>query len=160
MLGDAEVLQVGTHGEQKPVFLSAVQLMQSPQNAVSSLVWFDSEDKVFSLFVHSLYFSSKRTLKLWGGRVENWEARLTGDLPVIGLNESTGEIVKSGSEGLENISCDKGEIDGDSGVLAQTVQSLMSLRITLYHDSVRVGLDEKFVEFMELTEVMVGPLDL
>ena len=66
MLPEIELPQYGPSGQQQTVFVSDVEVMESPKIVVPSLVWFDSVDNVEGFLPQSLYLSGKRGLLLFG----------------------------------------------------------------------------------------------
>jgi hypothetical protein len=135
--------------------------MKTPNKIVPSLVWLARQDEALSVLPHALYLSSERSLKLWGSgaNFEDWKARLTGHLLTVCDNKGASQIVEGGSEVLQNIPCHESQINRHDNVMGHAIDNAIGLRIALWNDTARVRVDERAKGFVEVMEVLVGPID-
>jgi len=161
MFADIPVVDEATNGKQEAVFISSVELMETPQHVVPSLVWQARTDEVFSFFPHAMYFSSKRALLPWGGRnvFDDWEAGLASHLSAVSGDKRTCQIVESASEVLKNVSSDERKIVGHNNVIAYAVENAMRIRLSLWGNAARVRAKKGVKRVLKVTEVVVGPLN-
>lgn len=162
MTASIEKTQYGSSGKKQPMFVTTVKLMESPQNSVPSLVWFDVVDNVYPLLPHALHFSSKSGLVVRGGRsaTEYWESRQAANGVIVCPDQCTGEVVECGSECLQSVS--SGEQYFSGGVVhgSEAVKWLLGLSVNLDIDKVGLSSDETIQCGIEPTDVLFGPLDL
>ena len=121
-----------------------------------------TEDEVLRRTGHALYFSSERFFLLWGdwGSPDDGEAGFICDRPIIGNDEGAGQVIKGASEILENVSSYQCEIAPDVEVLRQAVKYVAGFEVLLYNDAAGVRLEPSASKYLEITETMVGPLNL
>jgi hypothetical protein len=148
---------------QQAMLVDNVQAMESPKGVIPSLVWLQALDSLYSVLPHALYLSRERGLLLLGERftIADWEADMLGRL---GLSrhpdEPASEVVKCASEVLNRISGNEADLwrNGRDGLYDKG--ALSSIRVILYNDTIRVGLHEQSGSIDEITDVLIGPLDL
>jgi len=153
----------GASGHQKAMLVDTVEAMEPPQGIIPSLVWLDSLDRIYSTLPHALYLSRKSGLLLLGERftIADWEADIFGRFGLrSNPDESARQVVQSASHILNRISSDQTEMGWNRSNFCDCVDSLLTLRISLYSGTVRVGFGELDSGSHEIVDVLIGPLDL
>lgn len=152
----------GTSNQQKPMLISIVECMKSPEDVVSSLVWLEAFDFLNGIVPHSIYFSVKDGLVDFGTDVpfKDWERRVFGRSLAIGEHQGVGQVIERGAEVLQGIPNHAGDRAGNGVGLVDDVNPLAGLRIELSDDFIRLVTHEMLQRDTTVLDVMVGPLDL
>jgi hypothetical protein len=94
--------QCRSRSQQQPVLVSIVESVESPKGVIPSLVWLESSEKVSSLVLHALYFSSERGLVFFGCRdfIEDKESAFcdVSLRPAVSADKGADQIIESGPE--------------------------------------------------------------
>jgi hypothetical protein len=162
MLTEIELPHCGPSSQQQTMFVSDIEIMESPKIVVPSLVWFDTFDDVNRFLPHSLYLSRKRGLFIFGGRnvFKDRKSGGFGNSSVVDSNEMADQIVESTPDVLENVTSDKQNFRRDRRDLDRIVDVLSGIRISLFSDHVWITGYECIESGMQLLDVLVGPVDL
>ncbi|HEY4905048.1 MAG TPA: hypothetical protein VIH89_16355 [Candidatus Sulfotelmatobacter sp.] len=160
VLPNVEVAERRSYRNQKTVLVDVVQLVESPERVVSSLVWFDCVDSVYSILPHSLYFSSSSGF-IFRGIIKDRKVNVPGiaNSPSANHEELISQVVESTSEIVENVPGDHGDFDWNGFGPEDVVNELSHLRITLGANFVGVSSVEGQNGRLQLSDVLVGPFD-
>jgi hypothetical protein len=139
------------------VFVENVQLVQSPENRINSVVWVESLDYLFSLWREATYFGSKGLFSL--GSLLRWinkgEASVRCDL----RGKSADHVIQSASQVVECVPSGGGDIRR-SADLDHAINQLTRLWITLGSEFVRVCVPEREELIFDFRDVLFGPFNL
>lgn len=144
--------------EQKPMLVDTVKFMESPENVIPSLVWFETSDDFYNLLISSLYFSVKTGFELIGRRSfrENWEVDSS-----VGMGyEGARHVIQRAPQVLKDISSDGTDRQGNGCGFGNAIEYLSGLQIALSNEHIRVSGVERLECSVKLLDVLVGPLDL
>jgi hypothetical protein len=162
VLSDSDMVEVRSMSKQQSMLISDVEFMESPQNIIPSLVWLDRTDDFLRATRKGLYFSSERGFLLWGERslFKDGEINVSAIRPTVLNCESTSQVIERTSEIVDNVPSHKGELGRNTQILAQAIKDLSAANVTLWGNMVGVRLKVETQAFIEIKEVLVGPLDL
>ena len=148
--------------DEKPMLISDVHCMKSPENIIPSLVWFETFDFLNDITPHSIYFSVKSGLVDFGTDVpfEYWERRIAGDLPIVCDDEPMRHVVQRGSEILKGIPCNSADQRGNGRNPFYDVNFLAGFQIWFCDDFIRLCTHEALQFGTTIMDVLIGPLDL
>lgn len=146
------------NGEKVSVLVKDVELMQSPQAIIPSLIRFEGIDSVLGWPLNTLYFSSLfGWVTIWGmrNRKLNFISGFFPDLAVIQSDnhQLVGKMVEGASQVVDGIPCGGGCIDGDAldGIGLQFCVMVDPDRVSVE----RVGHRHGF----QFADVLVGPFN-
>jgi hypothetical protein len=161
VLSDAPVVNKRPARDEKTMLVDIIKTMESPENVIPSLVWFDSADKVNDILPHSIYFSAERGLVFWGARpvVGDREHGAGGWFSAVGDDQGVGQVIEGASEVLEDISSQGAKAGWDDQIPRQTIERLLCLGVALYDDGIWVRTGELAKLDLKVSEVMLGPLE-
>ena len=161
MLSRIEAREIVPDRYQQSVLVNLVEGMEQPQCVIPSLVWFDFPDRVYNILFHALYLSSEGlVLRGFGDFIEDREGSLrVGNFSVCHY-EGASQIVEAAPKILERISAEQREFGWDIACLGEVIDWLSRLWITLYPETVRLGVTEGGEGQLEILDVLLGPLDL
>ena len=147
-------------GEQQPVFLPAVQLVQLPEGvAASTAVWLCSLNQLQGVLAGDLYFSAVSGFELVSLVVDR-KRRGFRHGAAIRLDSLAGQVVQARAQTLHRFSSEHGHAPRDLRVLAELIAS---------HPGFRVGVRDDDMWFtprvvaqggLEVTDLFFGPFDL
>ena len=142
---------------QHSMLVPIVKFPKFPEQIVSTLVWFDRIDALYSLLPHSLYFSSKLGRHVFRGRIRDGEGCNSGwGLPVR-QDELVSEVVESTPQVLENIASDRENPRRNIADLGHIKRALSRLNIILEPNFIGVGFEESIEDDVQIVEVLFGP---
>lgn len=148
-------------GKQKTMLVNNVKTMEFPQRTIPSLVRFEEADRLRRLTAHSLYFSSKRGFIFLGCGFLGADGELAfcAKLPSVLQDQLTHEMVKDGSQIVDCLSRDDGQIRWDIGNAFNPMHPLSGFEILLGNDS--VGLRFQKLQFgrFKFEDMLVGPFN-
>lgn len=152
----------GPSGHQQAMLVDAVEVMESPKGVISSLVWLDSLDGIYSVLPHALYFSLKSGLLTVGERftLADWEADLIRRFDFVNRDKSARQVVQSASHVLNRVSGSESNLRRDGRHFDECVDFVSNVRINLYSEFVGIGLEKLKDGSPEIVDVVIGPLDL
>jgi hypothetical protein len=161
VLTQIELFHSEASGQQESVLVDNIQTMQSPQNVIRSLIWFDVPDVLYGLIPRALHFSKKSGLVVKGSRlvVKDRKSSVAVDRTAVRSNQQTDGIVEGRSQVLQDVPSDQTNVIRDVLLIRQVVDDLLGFRITLGRDFVGIGLEEHVKSSVELIDVLFGPLD-
>src|SRR5580704_3789728 len=149
-------------GHQKAMLVDNVEAVESPQGIIPSLVWLDSLDRIYGVLPHALYLSRKSGVLLLGERftLADWETDVLGRLGLSRhSDEPTREVIKSASQVLNRVSSNHAEMCWNRSHFCDCINSLSSLRISLYDSAIGVSSREVVSGSPEIIDVLIGPVD-
>jgi hypothetical protein len=145
--------------DQQAMLINSVQLIETPEKVISSLVRFGHPDCVLSGLAHQLYFSWRVGFVFLGSFKNRKRSAPVG--LVAGCNHKLiSEMVQSRPQIEENITRDKAEFVGNLLRSGKEVLDISSLRIMLGVEEVWVGFAEGYCETLQLMDVLIGPFNL
>ncbi len=152
MLADIKLPYRRSSSQQQAMFVSDIEIMESPKMSVPSLVWFGLLNDIDRFLPHSLYLSSKRGLLLLGRRdvFENGEASKFIGRSAFCSDQSIGQIVERTSDVLEDVTSDEQDFRRDGRNLGSIVDMLSGIRISLFADRVGVSGNELIESGMQI----------
>lgn len=144
------------------MFVSNVQLVETPEGVVPTLVWLDSHDRIYGVLPHALYLSRKSGLLLFGGwcQLGDWKARILSRLAIVRQDQPIGEVIQSTPEVLNGVPGNEPNVGWNRSNLGDPIDFVSTIRVKIYSDGVRVGLHEGSRGRLEIVDVFVGPIDL
>jgi hypothetical protein len=150
-------------GQQDVVFVNIVKLVELPEKVITSTIRAQAVYDAYNVGVDSLYFS-RRFGYVLGGTIANGEVGSTGGHISTGLNQSTSQMIQAATKLVNDFSgdnCHSGDGDiGDKRIVNFDSKAIASLRVCLANDTVWAGFIESFQTTFEITDVVIGPLDL
>jgi len=145
-------------GEEHPVLIDVVKLMQSPERFVPTSVRFEAIDSFYRQRAHALYFSSLVPI-VSGNILKNRKPGLLSRSSAISKNELVCEMVESGAEVVSNIACCPNRISGQYPKI-RLLDTCAGCRINISQEHVLFKVPEFGKLGIEVTEVLLGPLNL
>jgi hypothetical protein len=143
------------YGQEQPMLVVDVQLMEQPEARIASLVWADTTERFNAILPKSCYYSGEGVIKVFG-------CGCYGEFCIgsLDLDEPTCEIIKSTTQTMQGITGNQWDIAGDGWNLASVVRDVSRFRVHLTPDFTRIVLPEICDSGIELIEVFYGPLML
>jgi hypothetical protein len=146
-------------GHQELVFVRDVELVESPERIVLSLIRFGVLDEVHRSLRRSIYFGGVAGFKSIGA-LEDGKSVLFADGVALGTNHLANEQVEGRTKVVDAIPDDgapeKRRLLGDFDPPDQIAR----MRLVITNGSVGLSLKEPLIPGLEITEVMFGPFDL
>lgn len=148
----------GSDSRHELVLVNNVELVQLPcPVAPSVLVWLDSFDSFKAMLPKSLYSGAKNAFEVFG-EIADWERSVFIErTPSLG-DQSPCQVVKSGTQIVDGVPQHKSYFVWDEWNCSDVEGYLISLRIVLEPDGVRVTAPKFIDGGFELVDVMLGPL--
>lgn len=144
------------------VFVDVIKFVEDPECIIPTLVRFGGVNSIYSILPHSLYFSW-RLGHVFRGVIRNGEVdvlRWTARRPARSNHEQgVGQMIKGAPQVLKNLSSDSRNSLRDIPNAHQVIDQLSGLRIVLSSDCVAVGVEKGFEFWLQITDVLFGPLD-
>jgi len=147
-------------GEQQPVLVDIVKVMETPERLVSSLVWFERMDKFLSLLPQAVYFSTEKLFSVLLGTACNRESGGAVRNIASGSDHLIDRVVQRRAEVLQSIPNNGGELGGDRRKAAEIISALSRFQIVLSADGVWVLSEKNLASLIKLNDVFVGPFEL
>lgn len=145
-------------GQDGPVFIDDVQLVDHPEGVVRSLVWTTTTYFLFSAVPGALYLMGNKRLQMFGA-VSDRKSSEVGRRVSCLFNECISNVVQGRPEVVKGIANHSAQYQG--GVPQDAETPLESpLWAVLADDYVGVGIKEGFDADIEIGDVLVGPLNL
>lgn len=152
--------------EQSVVLVGNVQIVDSPEKLVSTLVRVGSVNGIYSTLSHALYSSMTLGLVLRGA-LPNRESDLLPlslresetTLGASDFNQLPSEMFKSASEVMNNVSGNESDFSRRRLDVSHAIDCLSRLRIELGFDSIRFAVKETLPNDFKLTDVLFGPFN-
>jgi hypothetical protein len=146
-------------GHQELVFIRDVELVESPERIVLSLIRFGFLDEVHRSLRRSIYFGGVAGFKSIGA-LEDRKSVLFADRIALGTNHLANEQVEGRTNVVDAIPGDgapeKRRLLGDF----DSPDQIARMRLVITNGSVGLSLKEPLIPGLEITEVMFGPFDL
>jgi hypothetical protein len=146
---------------EQAMLISTVQAIEDGQlRTLSSVVWFDTVDRVYSVLPQALYFSRSAGFvqrgAAVGGKIEV-SGRSIGS--TVNQEQLVDQVVEGAPQVLDHISDDGAEVERDWSGFRQIKAWLANMRIALGRDFVgmRCGKDPDLG--IDLSDVLAGPFD-
>jgi hypothetical protein len=158
-----EALVCHAHGHQELVFIRDIELMETPERVVRSLVRLGFLDEVYGCLRRSLYLSRRTGFKSIGEGYSVFEHREPGirlDLFPFGTNQLADQQVEGGPEIVDCIADDGTPPERRLGQHSKLKEQIACIRIVIGEDFVGVGLQEALDQGFEIADVLLGPFDL
>jgi hypothetical protein len=152
--------------EQSVVLVGNVEIMNSPEHVISTLVRVGNVNRIYSTLSHALYSSMTLGLVFRGFLPER-----ESDLPPRSLRESDAalgasdfnqlpnEMVKGTSEIVNNVSGNKSEFNGRGLNISDAIDRLSRLRIVHGFDAIRIAIQELLPSDFKITDLLFGPFN-
>lgn len=154
-----ERLMACPHCEQKSMLVDYVKLMEPPQSVVPSFVRLESKQHLSCRRSNTLSYSHESGFKLVS--IIGDDERVTrSDRLSVRLDKLTPHEVQSRTKIVDRISRDRGKAGGRRSAEAHVVLQVSRLRIYLADEFIGVALMEPLDPGFQLTDVLIGPLDL
>lgn len=150
---------MASYREQKTVLVDNVQAVEHPQGFIPSLVWMDAADRLYSVLPHALYASRESGFKLFGG-FENWETGVSVRSLPRGLNDSADKMIKRASQIEKSVTQNQCKFKGQLGNVIHQDIDVPKFAVILARDGYGVGLSESVPSGLQITDVLLGPLEL
>jgi hypothetical protein len=144
------------------VLLNAVKCLNTPEQVIASLVWFERVDRFERIVRRSLHLSALKGFVVLGSAVSNWKVdgpRLWRIVPRVGADQLIGEMVEAAHQILDDVPGNQGETIGGGLDRADVINQLARLRITLGPNFIRVGIQESPDLSLQVRDVLFGPFD-
>ncbi len=165
-IGEKQIIM--RNGKEGAVLVDVVKLVESPEQIIPTLVWFEPIDSFYRFLPHALYFSSLRGF-VSSEILSNGKFDTTGRF-LAGANEHKleGEMVESTPKIVDDIASSSDYINRNSGQsnefrishvreLKCPLDVLAGLQVVLASNYCNVLGDEKVG--CQITEVLFGPLN-
>ena len=154
------------NGKKGTVFVDVIQLMDSPERVSSAFVWLKLIDSFYRLRSHSLYFSSLFDFVLGHGLRDREFNSPTGDSTwAANQDKLMRKVIEGGPQIVDNIASDRNCVKGERGNLPNIWKPPhkgygmgRDIRILNSNDYSRMFEGKNLG--CEITEVLLGPLDL
>ena len=148
----------GADGEQHPVLVADVELMQLPcPMPETTLVRLDIVESIEHVLPKAWYFSARHLTVRFGG-IENWEARLRVGLFGTSFHEGNSKMIQRASEIMKSIPQHERKAGWDDRNRLDVIDVLSRLHIILTPDGVGIGEPEGIDSGLEITDVLLGPI--
>jgi hypothetical protein len=143
------------HGQEQPMLVVDVQLMEQPEARIPSLVWADTAERFNAILPKSFYYSGEGVFKGFG-------SVCYGEFCIgsLDIDEPASEIIKSTTQTMQGITGNEWDIAGNGWNLASVVRYVSRFHVHLAPDFTRITLPEVCDSSIELIEVFYGPLML
>jgi hypothetical protein len=145
--------------EEKSVLVKIIEGMQHEQIIVPSVIRLERVDHLFSLWSDSLYISSRKGFVCLGTLIDREANPSASRDAVIGQNQLPNQMVKSGPQVLEDVADNGGEVCRNIFSDKNPPDQIIGLRVFLSDRGVRIGFEKGFQSTVEITDVLLGPLD-
>ena len=142
--------------EQEVVLVDVVQAMNLPKEVIPTRIRLGRVDEVYRRLAYSLYFSRRVGLVILGTLIDR-EGGLNSDLVPISHDQLASQVVQSGSQVLDRISGDKGQLQRSVNGLDDVVDQVTRFRIALGPDFVWFGIQKGPDCPVEIDDVLFGP---
>ncbi len=136
-----------------------VKLVDDPEGFAPAWVWFEAVDEPSHLLSGSVYFTHAGGFKLLPAR-RDWESMRLSDLPLVGDDGVTDDVVQGGSKVVNTIANDGADFGRDILSDLSFEDFLSGFLIHLSDDAVGVSLIESVDSRLKIVDVLVGPFDL
>lgn len=140
-------------GQEKPVLVDIVELMEGPKREIPSLIWLDTVENFESLLVDFWYASSERGFVSLG-RMSYGELGVPGD----GWDYPTSDIIESAAKAMQNITSNQGNVRGNPWKFADVIDQFSGFRILLSESRERVSIVKDATSRVEFLEMLLGPV--
>lgn len=144
-----------THGQEQTMLIDDIELMESPQEPVASLVWVDTVENFESILPHSWYNSAQNGFVVFG-RIGDWELRVM----VEDWNKTASEVIKSAAKTVKGIAKDQWNLSGDGWNFADVIGEVSRLQIGFRKSGDGISLMKPTHSRIEILDVMFGPIQL
>lgn len=145
-------------GNESPMLIEIVKLMQSPEVAVSSSVYAKPVDDGLSFLPHTLHLSVVSGYLLCGG----WDliGYRKSRRDSLGISQIPCEIVKRTVEIMDNVSDNQWDIIGNGFNVRDAIDELSRYRILITDDLIRVTVPKSMHHVLQFQDMLIGPVDL
>src|SRR5229473_2739078 len=153
-------------GDEGLVFVDVVKLMESPERVIPTLVRLERINGPHCFRKHSLYFSSLHGFVYLEGLCDlerNIHVRFSIDTPVSGkpnLSEVQCQMVQGTSEILNDVSCDRNDVEWEDRERREAQAALSSIRIIMGADDMHILTPNVSTFGLKLRQVLFGPFNL
>ncbi len=149
-----------TGGEQQPVLLPAVQLVELPEGmAVPSTVWLCSLNQLQGVLAGTLYFSAVSGFELVSLLMDR-KRRGFRHGAAIRLDSLAGQVVQARAKALNRFSSEHGHAPRDLHALAELIARHPGFRIGVRDDDMWFTPGVVAQGGLEVTDLFFGPFDL
>jgi hypothetical protein len=151
----------GPDAYQKAVLVDSVKAIEHGKvSSISSIVWFECANRVYSVLPQALYFGSKTGFELIGTAVRRkLQVGMSGLAGVRNIPQLMDEMVQSAPEVLNDVSSDSGKGMRGGCCFRYVIGQLSRLRLVLGCHFIRLGFEKSFDRSMQIHEVLFGPFD-
>lgn len=151
--------RVSIDGEQHPMLIDVVEVMQEPERLVSTFVRFEPVDSFFRDRGHSLYFSNFVPL-VSGAVLGNRKLCSQRRLLPISKNEMICQVVKGAPEIVNDITGCGDCVKGHSAEHLKLFKAMSACRVHLFQENLHLFVPDLSHLGIDFCEVLFGPLDL
>ena len=145
-----------SNDKQNAVLVDVVQLANSPERVVPSVIRLSRLDEAYCSRAHSLYLSRERGY-VSGGRFERRKGCVPAGRATVSLDQLPSQQVEGAAQVVNGVPDDKGENRVEIGL--EPVNDLAGLRVLLTSNEIFVGFAKRHEPIFEITDVVFGPFD-
>ena len=150
-----------TNGHNQAVFVDVVQLVEIPEQVISSFLWFDRVDSMYSVLPHTLYFSSELGRHVFRGTVADRKGSLYRGSSATSKDKLISQMVEGTPQVLQSITSDSRQFQWNISDASDVIDKLFRLRIGLGSDFIWRGWpgQKGSDRGIQIKEVLFGPFD-
>lgn len=142
-------------GQEQSMFVDDIELVEVPQEPISSLVWLDTVENFESILTYGWYNSITDGFVVFG-RISDWELRVGSD----DWDKPAREVIKSATKAMENISKDQWNLRANGWDRSDVVANVSRIRIKFTHSGNGISIEKGLSSRIQFLDVLFGPIQL
>jgi hypothetical protein len=158
-VSETKITMSGSNWNQQEVFISDVDLVETQEGIVPSLVRLEPLDQFDCRCAGSLDFGDSARVKVGLGRTY-WERSVFCCSPAIITDQIVGQQIEGGAKVVDAISDDSAPLKRDGLAFAKAVNFVTGLRVYLHDDGMRLSALESNDSCVKVRKMLFGPVDL
>ena len=154
-----EAAEIGGNENQQSVFIDNIQLVETKEGIVSSVIWLKPFDDGKSIGANALDLLQPVAKKV-SAVPAYWEASIvSGRLSVLD-NKNSSEVIEGGPEIVHTVADDGTPLVGDGLSLVEAISFCSNMRCFLQSDEMAFSCFESVDGRAQISKVFFGPINL